>query len=266
MMNFVLLLAFPLSSNTLKLHRESAFCDPLNNIYIINLEGQRGETRRNLMAAELKLHNLSATFYPAADLATINEWHTNEERKAADKLRRADDNKFTRHHHIKDFDIALSKSHKNIYQEIQKKSLPCALILEDDVNFACNFKSRLQQFVLSDEMPKDFDIVKLDHCSKKIPDTSVAELKVLNGSQGPCASAYIVSSGGAKLLEAANTPIWLPADGIMDPNHLKHSNARQYLPLKDFAVTPQIAYQANEDVAGGRKAQLEILAKCGQNK
>lgn len=155
------------------------------------------------------------------------------------------------HYKISAGEAALSLSHGKIYQKMVDEGISCALVFEDDFHLVdpATFKYRLSRAPL----PVEYDWVKLDQCGHKgelnasIPSTPP---KVMPGC-GACTSGYLVSNAGARLLLQANTPLWMNADGNMDPYHIKFTAAAARLPVKSFHFDPQLSWQTDLSNQGG---------------
>lgn len=227
-------------------------CDPLANIFVINLAGERGAARRDFMSKEFASAGIeNYSFIAAADMATVTEWYSVAEAFAAQAIRERDG-----HDMIHDGSIALSRSHQMAYERVLGANLPCAMVFEDDATLGLDFKGRLER--LAPRLPARFHLVKLDYCdSLSLPgtvpteSTSTQELKVRRGQNGACAASYIVSREGAEIFVRANTPIWMNADGALDPRHIVNTPAADMLPLLDFHLTPKLVWQGAQDLPGG---------------
>jgi GR25 family glycosyltransferase involved in LPS biosynthesis len=227
-------------------------CDPLANIFVINLAGERGAARRDHMSKEFASAGIeNYSFIAAADGATLTEWYSLADAFAAQDIRKGDG-----HARIHDGHIALSRSHQMAYERVLEANLPCAMVFEDDAALGLDFKGRLER--VAPRLPERFHLVKLDYCDGRSPpgsvpteSTSTEELNVVWGQHGACAGSYIVSKEGAEMFIRGNTPIWMNADGALDPQHIRHSPAAYMLPLLDFHLAPKLVWQGAEGLPGG---------------
>ena len=148
--------------------------------------------------------------------------------------------------------IGCAMSHIKVYKKIVDNNDSSALILEDDVVFEDDFKSRLLK--KTSDVPKDFDIVYIgcNQCNKKGDIKSIADLysltfkskyenineSVFVPRMAFALHAYIVSNKGArKLLEM------FERDKIYGHIDLQIQNEREKYDLKVYAIRPLLAYQ-----------------------
>jgi glycosyl transferase family 25 len=147
--------------------------------------------------------------------------------------------------------IGCAMSHIKVYKKIIDNNDSMALILEDDVVFEDNFKSRVIEKLK--DVPDDFDIVYLgcNQCNntgeiKSIPDiyslTFKSKYKNINESifvprMSFALHAYIVSNNGAKKL------LEMFKDGIYAHIDLQIQNERTKYGLNVYVTRPLLAYQ-----------------------
>ena len=178
-------------------------CNPLEHILIINLEGQRGERRREHMKRELAKADLSGFFFWSAVDAKTDERLSRETGRLCPC----------------DARLANSMSHREIYETMLYERWPCATIFEDDIHLAPNFSLRVLETVGS--IPP-FDVILWGHCPRGIKprqfekDVGMRPLTLSYGHPGSCLHAYTVSLQGAFTLAQATSPVKVPADGAMD--------------------------------------------------
>lgn len=228
-----------------------AECDPLSNIFVINLEGKRGEPRRAEIRKEFQKAGIHEyTLWPATNRQTDINYQ--QLLKAGESIRKKDG-----HAPMTDAEAALALSHQRIYKHIIDKKLACALVFEDDARLTANFASRVNS--LRTKMTMPFDWIKLDWSNKYNGSPTGPEDQVsmphLEDGDGQFASGYIVSAAGARLLIDANTPVWMNADGIMDPSHIKSSLAANERPDSQprvYHAVPVLSWQGNWRMDGGK--------------
>lgn len=233
-----------------KTHDVKAECNPLANIFVINLKGKLGEPRRAEIRKEFQKAGIHEyTLWPAT---TKHDIKYQELIKAGDSLRKKDG-----HRQISDGEAALSLSHQSIYKHLIDKKLACGLVFEDDTRLTANFASRLNSLAAKMTMP--FDWIKLDwNCKYNGSPTGPEDqssMPHLEDGDGQFASGYIVSAAGARLLIDANTPVWMDADGIMDPSHIKSSLAANERPdshPRVYHAVPVLSWQGNWRMDGGK--------------
>ena len=117
-------------------------------------------------------------------------------------------------------EFSLALAHRDVYDTILRERLACALVFENDVLLAPGFVRRLGRLALPDAL----DVLKLETCNLAAPFRMTrlqAEavranetVTVESGEGGWCSAAYLVTHAGAKLLRAAQTPVWLAADEL----------------------------------------------------
>lgn len=197
------------------------------------------------------------SFWPAIDKDTLDYPAVIQ---AGEAIRSRDG-----HKRLSAGEAALSLSHRAIYEHVLATEAPCALVFEDDVTLCESFSLLVKQL---QRKLNDFDFVKLDYCKSgnyilkgaPFPWDMYTSVGLKSGPGGPCASAYIVSSRGAKLLAEANTPVWINADGLMDEAHLAHTTIAQRLPLHVFHTYPPLATQGRDDLPGGHNNVSAMFA------
>ena len=148
---------------------------------------------------------------------------------------------------VKAFATALS--HRSLHDYVLMNQLPCVIIAEDDTDILGDFVPRLHSLI--ETAPLDFDWIKLLHCSElgrgPLPTSTVLSSLTLStvaraGVGNACGgAAYILSLAGARLLRAVQTPVWMNADGSMDPQHVRTSKQRT---PRCYHSEPPLAYHS----------------------
>lgn len=224
-------------------------CDPLANVFIINVAGPTGAKRRARAMAELEKAGISQ--YIISNAVTPRDFSYPEVLEAGESMRLAEG-----HAKISEWEAALALSHRNIYNRIVKENRSCALVFEDDFRLLgpSTFKDRISGV----RLPAEYDFVKLEYGMYKglkedNPPIPAVQIPLAIHVSRPtcCASGYLVSNAGARLLLEANTPLWNNADGNMDANHIKFSAAATSLPVKSFILDPPLSWQSDEFDEGG---------------
>ena len=149
-------------------------------------------------------------------------------------------------------EFSLALGHRDIYDTILRERLACALVFENDVLLAPGFVRRLGRVALPDgldvlkletcNLAAPFSMTRLqaeagqcpmpnDQCPNAptnaqcptqcpVPRLQAEAVRanetvaVESGEGGWCSAAYLISHAGAKLLRAAQTPVWLAADEL----------------------------------------------------
>ena len=172
-----------------------------------------------------------------------------------DRLRAASQHRLLQSTHanisVKAFATALS--HRSLHDYVLMNKMSCVLIAEDDTDILIDFVPRLGSLLQS--APSDFDWIKLLHCSElgrgplpttsdSLPRSTVARAGVGNTCGG---AAYVLSLAGARLLRAVQTPVWMNADGSMDPQHVRTSKQRT---PRCYHCEPPLAYHSRTQRTG----------------
>lgn len=243
-------------------------CDPLANVFVINVAGAVGAARRAQAIAELDKAGISQ--YVISNAVTPLDFKYPEVLLAGESIRLRDRRMRRR---ISVGEAALALSHLAIYNKILEGNISCALVFEDDFRLVepSTFKDRISSVGL----PAEYDWVKVDDCRWKgshngppgpVHPPRVDQLETNPWFQipgrGPCTSGYIVSSAGARLLRAANSPLWMNADGSMDPLHIRYTAAADRLPTKQFLFEPPLSWQSDEIDEGGIDDAASLLRKA----
>lgn len=155
-------------------------CDPLEHILVVDW-GQR--ERWNLELARLGLQG--ATFWPVE----VGE----------------------------DLSRVQALSHRRIYEEVVRQKWACATILEGNVTFRDDFKTRLMAITATNSMAP-FDVIFWGWCGgERVAEKKYRSTKpeLTYGLPGPCLFAYTVSLQGAFILSQANTPLRFKADEVL---------------------------------------------------
>lgn len=241
-------------------------CRPLEQPwFVINLEGPRGQKRRDHATREmLKAGIKNFSFWPAADAGDNSPGGMCErERK---RFPRNAGVKHWRHNNgcYKNPSLANSLSHRLIYEHIVDNKLPCAVIFEDDFSLCDNF---LEDFKRVTETLPPFDVIQLGYCphggkpsTPQVCGSNVKKKLVLKyGWPGACAHAYILSYQGALFFGETHKPVRVPADGAWSPMHMKGHPAERTsldkspgaLPGSYWHTYPMLSYQGYDIAEGG---------------
>jgi GR25 family glycosyltransferase involved in LPS biosynthesis len=162
---------------------------------------------------------------------------------------------FTEYKHINNLEIAISLSHRNFHHMVLTNKWPCAIVFENDVALAPNFLERVRAATF----PVAFDWIKMSTLvqqpTKESTDLSypVSVDGVPGGSRDAGGTAgYVVSTTGAALLAAVNTPIWMTADGAMWRRHIASKSAHLQSmgllglrPPQQLYMHPTMAWQSS---------------------
>eukprot|EP00933_Yihiella_yeosuensis_P006339 TRINITY_DN11102_c0_g1_i1.p1 TRINITY_DN11102_c0_g1~~TRINITY_DN11102_c0_g1_i1.p1 ORF type:complete len:262 (-),score=20.54 TRINITY_DN11102_c0_g1_i1:313-1098(-) len=212
-------------------------CNPMENVFVINVKGKYGEARRQSVRREFRAAGVeNYKFWDAVVWPQVlEEGHTKPPSLGKGET-------------------ALALSHRSIYEHIVQDRLPCALIFEDDVLLTRHFKHRLNK----SDFPNHFSVIKLDYCKhvkrEQPPVDQDSIPRIYIGQGGACTGGYVVSLLGAAFLKLANTPVWMNADGIMDPVHMQQTQVGPN--LKDFLIyhfDPPLAWQGRDNLPGGKE-------------
>lgn len=206
----------------------------LQNAYVISLPGR--STRITMDG--LQKHGIRSTIWPATSKDILD----------LERLRSASRPVLSRSGHanitVKAFATALS--HRSLHDFLIFNHIPCALVAEDDTDTLRDFVPRLSSLMRA--APAEFDWIKLLHCSTlgRGPVPSVASLPppartlARAGAGNTCGgAAYVVSFAGARLLRAVQSPVWINADGAMDPQHVQTSTQQR---PRSYYSEPPLAY------------------------
>jgi glycosyl transferase family 25 len=109
-------------------------------------------------------------------------------------------------------EIAISLSHAKVYDEILKRNLPAAVILEDDVLF----RPRHLNLLDASTIPPDFDIFFLHaHLDQEPPRGRISQNVFRDHSYLASSVAYLVSRRGAEKLARGSKPVVHASDGLL---------------------------------------------------
>ena len=189
-----------------------ADCDPLEHLLVIDW-GDR--ERWNLELARLGLQG--ATFWPV---------EVGEERSQVQAM-----------------------SHRSLYQQVVRRKWACATILEGNVTFREDFKTRIMAITATNSLPP-FDAILWGWCGgERLAEKKYRSTKpeLTYGLPGPCSFAYTVSLQGALVLSQANTPLRFRADEALRGPWDAELRARLARGRKDFMgsywhVVPMMAF------------------------
>ncbi|KAJ1656164.1 hypothetical protein IWQ61_004221 [Dispira simplex] len=169
------------SENQTPFARETHNREVFGQIYVVNLA--KRTDRKDSMITLLRFLDLPGLFTSAVtpdDLAFVP--------KSAEE------------HGVGKDQLACWRSHMNIYQDVVRRNLPRALILEDDIDLELNVTDIVETKL--QHIPLDWDIFYLGHCSvgKYYGEMWDKEhgIRLLNG--GWCTHAYMVTQRGAQRL------------------------------------------------------------------
>jgi glycosyl transferase, family 25 len=109
-------------------------------------------------------------------------------------------------------EIAISLSHAKLYDEIIRRNLEEAIILEDDVLF---LPRTLDNFDMS-EIPADYDVFFLHaHLDQEPPKGRISRSVFHDDSYLASSVAYLVSRRGAEKLSRGAIPVAHASDGLL---------------------------------------------------
>ena len=205
--------------------------------YVINLEDERGLSRRNHVIKVMSEANMPFEFFKAYNKDTIvrNNRYIKKE-----------------HRDLINGEIALAMSHNDIYKDFLNSNDIIRLIAEDDITIKPNFKFYLNKVINS--LPIDFDFISLEYIRPEdkhkknlvkaddVPDDNLSDIIYDNYWRGGGTAAYIVSRKGAEYFLKLNEPIWLPSDGVKST---KWQKVYMDTLAKIYYVIPRLAYQGN---------------------
>lgn len=104
-------------------------------------------------------------------------------------------------------------SHVSLWIEVMRDNLPFAIVLEDDVDVAMNFQTRVIEQLIS--LPENWGLLYLNGCFRKLGPVWSPGLRVSRG--GLCTHGYVISRAGmAVFLRRAVLNNDSPIDHVMD--------------------------------------------------
>jgi glycosyl transferase, family 25 len=183
-------------------------------IFVINL--QKSETRRQFMKKQLDRLGLDHEFSNAVDGRLL----TPEELEVMCDMKKAREwaNLFTPGM------IGCSLSHYAIYQQIVKRAIPYALILEDDTRLAPDIGSvliNIEQLLISESLSKDEPVLLYYQSIKPVRFSSLSQVLINNNHtinypvniwEPITTAAYVISYQCAKRLTELVYPVRYSAD------------------------------------------------------
>ena len=136
-------------------------------------------------------------------------------------------------------DFACALAHRNVYDLIHMNSIPCALVLENDIKLTSHFEQHVRRLDVAWSTSNAFDVLKLQRCvnSDKGPRPIALSrtIKTMEGHGGPCTSAYIITLEAARRVRRAQTPGMYPFRLLSPTLHPLFSPCR----LTPGALSPQ---------------------------
>ncbi len=202
-------------------------------MHIINLADDRGKIRRNYLKKHLGKHKVKYVLEKAVDKKKLDLSNYDPILKNVQR-------------DLTEGEIALARSHKELYKKLLKSNQSYFLIAEDDVAVKDDFNEILRD--LLKKLPKDFDWIKLEWngYSGKPSYNSNQKFELKRGLKN-CTACYLISRNGAKMILDINpdNQEWLASDGVMDYRWIKKLNIRK---PKDYYISPKIAWQEQENI------------------
>jgi GR25 family glycosyltransferase involved in LPS biosynthesis len=198
-------------------------------IYVINLKDSRGISRRESLKNNVIKHRVNVIITSAVDMKTTPN--------------KQNDNKAINAHgrKLKLGEIALVRSHSNLYIMLLESNLPYLLIAEDDICVSDSFNNKLRN-ILSN-LPKDFEVIKLEYGdfdkNKVVEKPNKITYKNGNEFWVNGSGLYIISREAAKKILHCNDPYrpWCASDGSFDRCLSKE---------KVYTTLPPLGWQSNE--------------------
>jgi GR25 family glycosyltransferase involved in LPS biosynthesis len=187
-------------------------------IFVISLE--RRADRRGYMRAQLERHGLTGTFVTAVDGLTLDL----SAYPACPPWGRVGN-------------LGNTFSHRAVWRQVVERSLPAAIVLEDDAALQEGFRARLDQVLA--EITFLFDLIYLG--SLHPPDVPRLTTNLAPAPRAFCTHAYLISAAGAVKLLDFIEPTWWPID-----NQIAEETR-----LVKYLVHPNLANQAgfSSDIA-----------------
>ncbi len=206
--------------------------------------------RRSAMEALLSRHGIRPTWFDAVDGRVMSD----DEIARCFDARRAD----IAYGPMSRGEIGTSLSHLEIYRRRVEQEGPCAVILEDDVLLADDFRDLLApegaQSLAAAFGPDDPVMVQMTHVARGYRQGAIAlgSRQIVRPHGGVwLTSGYFLTLAAARNLLAAMYPVWMVAD------HWRYFE-REGL-LKVYALTPNVVWESQlsqvSDIAPGRRAR-----------
>ncbi|XP_066537938.1 procollagen galactosyltransferase 2 [Hoplias malabaricus] len=218
----------------------------LDEIYLINLK--RREDRRDRMLRMLEVLGVEVTLSDAVDGKALN---SSQLQALGIEMLPGYKDPYSRRVLTKG-EVGCFLSHYNIWTQVVKQQQQQVLVLEDDIRFELNFKSRLNKImedVKHAQLSWDLIYVGRKRLQVKTPEGWVNGVKnLVNPDYSYWTLGYALSLQGAKkLLDAQPLSKMLPVDEFLPVMFNKHPQEEymvhfQQRNLKAFSVEPLLLY------------------------
>ncbi|KAJ1962186.1 hypothetical protein GGI12_002796 [Dipsacomyces acuminosporus] len=209
-----------------------------DHVYVINLERRRD--RRQIMGKLMSYLNIQYELFRATNETEVD--NTNKTGPVDIK------------YHIRPAERACMRSHMNVLKDIVIHGYQHALILEDDVDFEADIKSRMGD--LLPHVPAAWDILYLGHCSRERFKQTEFHKDLFVARRPSCTHAYAVSFEGAKTALGLLEEGWPNPDKPYDLTLIGILNK-----LDAFSVEPPYIVQVRDEVPPGDVAPDTRIAK-----
>lgn len=196
------------------------------------------------------MNGLTPTVIPATSYADL---HGETLRAKATEARRPE-----HYPQLEAVEFAITMSHRQVYDYVLANSMPCALIFEDDIALHPTFSERLT----AADFPADgtWDLIKFDYWEGEGDDYYFEDrdgpLQLVRNDTKHTGSAgcYAVSLEGARYLRDMHTPIYMTADGALNPGPWQRHReltglSSSTLPLRPLYAAPLLAWQQYNNAA-----------------
>ena len=221
---------------------------PQISCFVVNLAS--AHERRAAMEALLSRHGIEPTWFDAVDGRILSD----------DSLARAFDAARAQiaYGPMSRGEIGTSLSHLEIFRKMDEQGIPCAVILEDDVLLAEDFRSLLDTGgpnslakVFASQEPV---MVQLTHVARgyRTGAITLGSRQIVRPHGGVwLTSGYFLTLAAARNLLRAMYPVWMVAD------HWRYFEREGLLRL--YALTPNAVWESHlsqaSDIAPGRRAR-----------
>ena len=206
--------------------------------------------RRSAMQALLSRHGIRPTWFDAVDGRVMS----GDALARCFDARRAD----IAYGPMSRGEIGTSLSHLEIYRRMVEQEVPCAVILEDDVLLADDFRDLLApegaQSLAAAFGPDDPVMVQMTHVARGYRQGAIAlgSRQIVRPHGGVwLTSGYFLTLAAARNLLAAMYPVWMVAD------HWRYFEREGLLRL--YALTPNAVWESQlsqvSDIAPERSAR-----------
>ena len=203
--------------------------------FVINLA--HAVERREHMEQQLQAQNIQAEFIQAVNGREMTD---------ADRQRHVDTHKMQQvGWKLSSAEIGCALSHLHIYRLIVDRNLPYAVILEDDVELAHDFRELLEDNIsqqLGQGIPaNESHVVQLSYVRRAYRGgfTNIKNTRykrVRSFSAGWSCAAYLVTNAAARKLLDVLYPVWSPAD---DWNYYRKLGW-----VQTHAITPNVVWES----------------------